>query len=425
MIAIQKKIMSLVGNKSLRNGVFFSLFSFINRGFTFLLLIILAKYIAPAEYGYLSLFATVVMLECYIICLSSEGYMSVSYFHEGKEQLKYAFSTIFFIGLSVTAILLAIVTIGGNWLVDILELPQHVLYIAVFISLFTALAHVNLDYFRLKEKVKIYGFFSCGNALLNFVVSIILVKYCLLSWQGRVYAQVGCYALFGFYAIWLFYSRNLITLDIKHKIKPIVKWSLPLIPHHATAFIRQGLDRYIINYSHTIADVGLFSFGLNLANVITMIGFGFNQSNSVEIYRILGDKEMPNAEKRRLIRRQKRTMVLALIACTILVALPFYFLVPIFLPRYAPSMNYFLILAVYGFLVGVYYLYANFLFFYKKTKMMMYITFASSLIHLMLSLLLTPISLYLTALVYCISQSCFVFAMMYFSNKTLRQTIGA
>ena len=69
MIAIQKKIMSLVGNKSLRNGVFFSLFSFINRGFSFLLLIILAKYIAPAEYGYLSLFATVVMLECYIICL--------------------------------------------------------------------------------------------------------------------------------------------------------------------------------------------------------------------------------------------------------------------------------------------------------------------------------------------------------------------
>ena len=411
-------------NTLLRNGMLFSLFSFINRGFIFLLLLILANYIAPAEYGYLSLFSTVLMVIGYFICLSSEGYMSVSYFREGEQHLKSTFSTIFFLGVSITLLLLVIISIGGQSLANILDLPQHILFIAVFISFFTAMANVNLDYFRLKEKVKIYGLFSCSNAFLNFVLSIFLVKYCLLSWQGRVYAQIGCTALFGIYAIWFFQRRKLITFDFKHKLLPMLAWSIPIIPLHATNFLRQGLDRYIINYYHSIDDVGLFSFAMNIANIITMIGFGFNQSNSVEIYKILGDHNLTKLQKRQSLSKQKTTMFFVYLISTILITISCYFIIPLILPKYSYSMKYFLILSLYGFFVCVYLMFTNFLYFYKKTKLIMYASVGSSLLHLLLSLLLTQYSLFRTCFIYSLSQGLFAFLVMFYANRTLRSTIG-
>ena len=76
--SLKSKSSSIVHNKSLVEGLAFSGFSFINRGFVFLLLLILASYISPAEYGYLNLFNTVVMVIGYFMALSTEGYFGIS-----------------------------------------------------------------------------------------------------------------------------------------------------------------------------------------------------------------------------------------------------------------------------------------------------------------------------------------------------------
>lgn len=73
---IIKENNKLLLNKSLLKGTLFSLFSFINKGLVFLLLLILANFIAPAEYGYLGLFSTVAMVVGYFVAMSSEGYFS-------------------------------------------------------------------------------------------------------------------------------------------------------------------------------------------------------------------------------------------------------------------------------------------------------------------------------------------------------------
>ena len=146
--------------------------------------------------------------------------MRVSYFQEGGDSLKYTYSTILWTGVVMTAFFLSVLFVGGETLSEMLDLPRHILYIAVFVSLLTVLSNVNLDYFRLKERVAIYGIFSCGNALLNFIASILLVKTFRLGWEGRVYAQVGCTALFGLFSIVFFARKKCFTLHIKDRIKP-------------------------------------------------------------------------------------------------------------------------------------------------------------------------------------------------------------
>ena len=391
-------------NKSLVNGSLFSIFSFINRGFSFLLLLILANYITPAEYGYLSLFSTVVMVVSYFMAMSTEGYMSVAFFKEGEEGIKNTFSCILATSLISLIIFGLIIATGGEKLASLLELPQNILYLSIAISFFTVFTNVNLDYIRLREKVKTYGIYSCGNAFLNFVLSIILIKTLLLGWEGRVYAQMICFILFGIIGLITFIGGGYLRMPDRAYWKKMLIWGVPLIPHLATAFIRQGFDRYIINYYHTIDDVGLFSFALTLANIVTMIGHGFNQSNSVDIYKILGDKTMSNQTKLDKTNAQIRLFIRAYIFITVLVTAIGYFAFPLLLPKYSSAMNYFAILAIYGFLVCMYLVYTNYLFYYNETKTLMYITFGSSVLHLILSLFLTKYSLYITASLYGFTQ---------------------
>ena len=115
---ISKKMNLLCDNKSLVNGMLFSMFSFINKGFIFLLLLILANYINPKEYGYLSLFVTVLMVISYIIALSTEGYLSISYLKDKREGTRQTFTDIMLIAITILTLLIIVLFLGfrGNYL---------------------------------------------------------------------------------------------------------------------------------------------------------------------------------------------------------------------------------------------------------------------------------------------------------------------
>lgn len=394
----------LCDNKSLVNGMLFSMFSFINKGFIFLLLLILANYINPKEYGYLSLFVTVLMVISYIIALSTEGYLSVSYFKDKREGTRQTFTDIMLIAITILTLLIIVLFLGGTKISQLLQLPLDILYIAVGICFFTLIFNLYIDYARLQDRVKFYGIMSCSNALLNFVLSILMVKTLLFGWQGRVYAQFICFIVYGSFGLYFFTSKNFWVKPNFKSLKRLIIWGLPVIPHLAANFIRQGCDRYIISYSHSITDVGLFSFALNIANIVIMIGIGFNQSNSVDIYKILGDTDSTPNEKRQKLVRQRILIQRVFFLLTLIVMICGYLIFPIILPKYAGAMNYFLILAIWGFFQCLYFLYTNYLFYYNKTKQIMYVTFGTSLVHLGLSLVFTKYSLYYTCLIYVLIQ---------------------
>ena len=84
-------------NKTLINGSLYSLFSFFGQGCNFLILILVAGYILPADYGKLSIFSTIATFMGYFIGLSTYGYVSISYFRETYSVFKKDFTAIIFI----------------------------------------------------------------------------------------------------------------------------------------------------------------------------------------------------------------------------------------------------------------------------------------------------------------------------------------
>lgn len=399
----------LSGNKALLNGSLFSVFSFVNKGFNFVLMLILANYFTPAEYGYLSLFVTVTMLLGYFKALSTEGYISVAYFREGDSGISKTLSCVFFTSIIFLTVISLLTLFFGNKLSVAFDLPLNVLFIAIITTFFTLYSNVLLDYIRIREKVGLYGLISCGSALFNVILTVFLVVSLDCGWLGRVYSMLVCAAIVGIISLLWFFNKHYIGLPKKEYWLEMLKWGIPLIPHLGASFIRQGCDRYIINASHTIEDVGLFSFALTLSTIITMVGYGFNQSNSVDIYKCLGSKFELNSEKAVRLRKLRKSMFLIYTVVTTIIIVGCVTFIPLFFPAYTDAIKYFPFLAIYSWEVCIYLIYTNYLFYYKETKHLMYITLSSAILHLVLSLLLTRYSLLITCMLYCITQLIVVF----------------
>ena len=266
-----------------------------------------------------------------------------------------------------------------------------------------------------------FGIYNCSNAVLNFVLSLILVIMFGQSWMGRVNASVVCTVLLGLLSFFFFFQRDLIRVSIPWKnYRDALAWGLPMMPHVATGWLRQGLDRYIINYFYGVYEVGVFSFAMNLANIIIMIGTAFNSTNSVTLYQVLSDKGLTNEQKRYKLNRQTRIIFIIYLTATIAVLISMTLLTYLALPKYRESVPYMWVLAINGLGNCIYFLYCNYMFYYSKTKKLMYITFSTSLIHVGLSFALTRYSLYCTALVYGSVMALMALMVIWQAKKLIR-----
>ena len=357
------------------------------------------------------------------MAMTTEGYLSISYFQEGMEGVKKSFSCIMQTTLIVSGVFLFITTLLREFFQQIFDLPWQYLFWAIGIAFFTVYSNICLDYLRIKKKIALYGLFSCSSAFLVFGLSIVLVKYFFMGWRGCVQAQFFSILLFGTIGLCYFLFTKKASLPNKAHWKAMLCWGIPLIPHSAIAFIRFGCDRYIINHYYSVEEVGFFSFAVTLSAAIVMIGSGFNNANSVNIFEILGNKDLKSEEKIVYLNKQKKSIFLVCLFSTIVITILCYLFVPVFLSKYILSIKYIVILAIYAFLQCVYFLYTNYLFFYKRTGALTTTTFSFAIVHLFASLVVTQFSVTYTCIVYVITQLGVVFFIRKKAVKTIEDNL--
>lgn len=417
------KRLQLNKNSTIIRGGLFSMFSFFNKGLNFLLLIVIANFLTPDAYGELSLFTTFVTLIGYVICLSSEGYAAVSYFKESESEYQSTISSVFFLSCIIFFFSCGVVSISSIFTDRLFDLSIMEVYFALLISFLTVFVNVGLDYFRVKENIFTYGKFSCSYALLNFILTLIFIANYQTGWHGRIYAlsvSSLIYAILSFLILvkehrFSFYRISYLST------KKIVLWGLPLLPHLASTWIKQGGDRYIIKANYEMTEVGIFSFALNLVNILCMVGVAFNSSNSVDIYKSLSN--LTDITFNRLRGYTKKMLLIYIIISVILflVCMP---VIPLLLPQYTESLIFFVLLIPYGYFQCIYYLYCNYLFYYGENKVLMKITFITSIIHLILSLILTGYSLIATAILYTFTQLLIILFLRLKVTQLLRNKLS-
>lgn len=422
MAGLKEKIIKVKNNSVFIKGMLFSLFSFFNKGLNFLLLIVLAKFLTPEDYGELSLFITLVSLVGYVICLSSEGYAAVSFFKESESDYKGTISSVFVLPFIIMLLLCGTVAVLSLYTERLFDLEVSDVYYAIWVSFFTVYLNVCLDYFRVKENIFTYGKVSCSYSLLNFILTLVLIVSFQSGWHGRVFSLMGCSFMYFLFSLLVFIrDKRLSFAGVSFStLKKVILWGIPLIPHLASTWIKQGGDRYIIKANYDMAEVGIFSFALNLVNIICMIGVAFNSSNSVDIYKSLSNYTSGTLARLRNYTKQMLWVYAVLSIVVLLVCIP---LVLGLLSQYSTALFYFAWMIPYGYLQCVYFLYCNYLFYYGENKQIMNVTFFTSIIHLLLSFVLTRYSLYATAMVYSVTQLLIILLLRIKVTKVLKDKL--
>ena len=406
-------------NTLFRNGTLFAFFSFLNSGIGFLLLLVLASFIPPSEYGELNLFNTFVTLLSIFISLNATGIIAVDFFSAEKTQLRRMLSTVLCLSSVSFLVFSLLLLFISAFFERIIGLSVEYQWLGLLVCYMQVFSTVNLDIWRLEENPLSYGIYSVATVLANFILTLVLVIGFHWGWLGRVYAQVAVSMLFFFVSIYFLIRRGYLQKLIPNKetIKSALDFGIPLIPHSASAWIRQGLDRYVINYFYMATQVGIYSFAYNFANIIQIIGLAFNATNSVYIYKNLANIEADTSSR---LLKQTKVMTLFFAIITLCVYVGTSVFIPIFVPKYADAVSYLFPLCMGAFFQCVYYLFVNYLFYYKKTKKLMYITFSMSLFHVLLSVLLTRYSVMYTAYVTMIVNMMIALGVFLYSRRVYK-----
>lgn len=385
---IKFHISRIIQSKNIKHGMLYTMFSFVNSGISFILLLILARFLTPYDYGQLNLFTTFVTLVNIIITLCTTSYISVSFFQKSKEKVK----QIILIALGTTTVMLMIISLTLLLIPGFIEksigVPIKYLWLGILICYFQVFNSINLEIWRLEEKPISYGIYSVSFAICNFILTFWLIVGLKFGWEGRVYASWLLGILYFLISILFLIKRRylVITKPSISLIKETFGYAIPLLPHTSFYWLKQGLDRYIINFFHDQTVVGYFSFAMNLAAIIGIVGTAFNATNSVYIYKKLAEGYRNNRDN---LHKQIRVMTVVFLVISIGVIFFAFGLIYWVLPKYSGSGKYIIPLCMASFGQCIYLLWVNFLFFYKKTKRLMLITVTTASLQVILSLWLT------------------------------------
>lgn len=382
----------------------------------FLLLLFLAHFISPDGYGSLNLFNTLISLLSIVISLNTAGIITVEYFNLNRYALRELVSCVFLVSTAVLCIGLIGILLMYSPIERVVGLNVEYQFIALLICYMQIYSSVILDIWRLEEKPIMYGIYSMAMVALNFGVTFFMIIALKCGWEGRIYAQLIVGLVFMICSLVVLYRKGYLRriLPTIKVFREAIGFGMPLIPHNTSVWLRQGVDRYIINQLYTTAQVGIFSFAYNVANTIHIIGMAFNAMNSVYIYKSLA--ENPEEARKRLC-KQTRIMILFFFSITLLICIGASISIPYLLPQYESSIKYLFPLCMSASCQCIYYLFVNYLFYYKKTRQLMYITFTLSIVHLLFSLTLTRYSIMWTAYITLIINFLIMYSVIWYSQK--------
>lgn len=385
-------IKQLAKSQTIRKGSLFTVFSFCSSGISFILLIILARYIDPDGYGFVSLFNTVVMILGFVISLNTVGILSVNFFLQNEEDFRktvMAVSNITcacFLILSLTILLLYPVIQSTTGLSGIY------IFGALVISFANTYTQNLLNIWRIEEKIKEYGIYSIAFSLGYFTLAVFLVVGFEIGWRGQVIALCGINVIFLIASIVITIKKGYLTLvrPSKYNYLDCLKFGIPLIPHSVSGWLRQGLDRFLISNFQSVELVGLFGLSYNFSTILIMIGSAFNNTNSVFISKNLASN---SADVRMKLRKQTIMILVLFLVLMFMIWGGAYLLIPLISPKYIGCRPYLFPMCLGAFFQCVYLQFVNFLFFFKKTRPLMYITFSVSVFHAVFSYVLTQYSI--------------------------------
>lgn len=398
----------------LKDTFIYSVLEVLNKAIPFLLLPYLARRLHTYDLGYVELFNSSNLIVSAIMGFALDAWI-VSNYHKKNESE-------FYIG--VRACIFIILT-----MLCILAIFLFIFMDDFFISLNTLIASLGISFTSIYIALARMQFKSTKvfciliiQSLLNACSVVFLFEFFIVTPEVRVLTVSVSYFIVGSYC-----AVNLINQTMAYKFnlgcfKSVFTFSLPLIPHKISFWLRSGVDRIFISTFVSLSGLGLFSIAFQISNVLQIVLLIIVQAIMPYFMRFLS---LDAVEKYKNIHLCGFLFFLfiATIGITMILTIPFWFSFA-FQSQYYDSIYFARILIVGVVFSSVYNYYINVLFFYGATNLISLITVSISILHACMSYIL--LSFFKQIYFICLSSTFLNFALalttLYFANKFLKRT---
>ena len=259
----------------IKNSAIYLVSSVMNKLSPFILLPILTRYLSPSEYGVIAIIQ--VFLSIFLSLYGSlNSNIPRKYFNLTKKQFSIYMSALVIVLflLLLFSIFISLIYLYSGWPLFGLDISW---YLAMPVIACMNMANLlNLTLLRTKEQPYRYAAWEVSHAVLNLLISLILVIYLGGGWEGRavgIMAPLLIYGVIGLYAFsqhgiqWAYWNWS----DIKETLRV----SIPLIPHALSAVIIVLSDRLIIQKLLGDDAVGVYSVGYQVGMVVMLFTDAF------------------------------------------------------------------------------------------------------------------------------------------------------
>lgn len=353
-------------NKLLGQGSIYLFGSMLSAAVPFLLLPFLARWLGPADFGIVGTFISLVGVLVAAIGLSTHGYVPVAYYREGPQSMGPVVGGVTAICLIGLTIMLLLVTLFGGPLEAVTLIPADWLWLVAVAAAGQFLIAVALSVFQTLQRPWAYIAVQVGYAALLGALSVALILFAKLGWEGRALGQVIAVSIV--VAAAFPYLSVRIPIDWRSSdwpLRKLLRFGAPLLPHAMAAIAMASMDRFILASVEGARQLGLYVAAAQIASLVVVAATAGNQAWLPWLYGRLAANS--DAADRELV-RMTYLVFACLFAATLGLILIAPWLVPLIAgPQFVEAVPLLRLLALAMAMNAAYLFVAAHLFYHERT----------------------------------------------------------
>lgn len=243
---------------------------------SFLLIPLFTHYLISEDYGWVDLLQTYITLFVPVLTLRMDSAVFrflIDIRNDEKEKTKIITNVMFItiIGIVITSLLSVIL----YFVIDIKYLILTIINIIIIM-----LSNVLLQILRGLGKNKEYSISSCIAGILTLIINILLIIVFGFGAESILIATAVSNFVVSIYCIIITKVYKYLTIKCINKdmLKPLLRYSLPMIPNSLSWWIVNASDRTIITIFLGTAFNGIYSISCKFSNLLNSIYSIFNMS---------------------------------------------------------------------------------------------------------------------------------------------------
>ncbi len=282
-------------HKVLQNSALYSLRDVVEKTVAFFLVPVFTAYMAPEDFGIVSLMALFVSCGSFIFMAGlPNAIMRFSFEYRDRNLHEVITANILYLLIVPFLVVLFLTTFGEFLFRCCLGSVQFwpFGFLSLLTAYFTGIPQYILAYWRAQEKLKEYLTFSLGMSFFNTALVLVFVVLCKWGAYGKILGgtvATGVFCLVGL----AFLAREFVPRVSFEKLKQTLFFGVPLVPHHLAMALLSLFDRYMLERLSDLSQVGIYSLGYSFGSVGLFASAGFGQAWGPYFYAIASKPDSP------------------------------------------------------------------------------------------------------------------------------------